>query len=326
MRPGLTALLCLPCLLLAAVSASALETDLQLGQSSFKFLKSPLSPRSTALGGSGAALGDGVGEAEVNPAAPARSGAALVLGQEYPPQQFGTTGSHISWSLPWGPRRIVLHTRYLGFEKIPGWDDDNNSTTAYGAYTLKLQGGLAGNNLGFGWGAGLAFAQNSVAEATYGAALVNAGLQRAFRGGLSGLSAGASVMNADLWTGSNKPAGEPVSAPLTLQGGLAYTRALKTGSGLGHMLGTSVRLSAAADARKVNDEDLVFPVGVEAGIGEGLVKDGMLFLRAGYPVADPDNGLTLGLGVQWSRFGFSYAYKGHSTLSGGHGWALEIRD
>jgi hypothetical protein len=92
------------------------------------------------------------------------------------------------------------------------------------------------------------------------------------------------------------------------------------------VLGSSVRLAAAADARKVNDEDPVFPVGLEAGIGEGLVKDGMLFLRAGYPIADPDNGLSLGLGLRWSRFGFSYAYKGHSTLSGGHGWTLEIRD
>src|SRR5690606_34619399 len=117
-------------------------------------------------------------------------------------------------------------------------------TTAYGAYTLKLQGGMAGTALGFGWGAGVAFAQNNVAEATYGAALVNAGVQRALFGGLS---AGASVMNADIWTGSNKVNGEDVSAPLTLQGGLAYTRPVKTGRGLAHVLGTRVRLSAAAD-------------------------------------------------------------------------------
>jgi hypothetical protein len=292
---------------IALAPAHALDTGLQLGESSFKFLKLPLSPRSTALGGAGAGLVEGAGEAELNPAAAGRGGGALTLGQEYPPQEFGTTASHLSWSLPWGEKRITLNTRYLGFDKIPGWDASNTSTTAYDAYTLKLQAGLAGKALGFAYGVSAAYAQNNIAEATYSAGLLNGGLWRDLG---HGVSAGAAVMNADFWTASSKPDGEKPAAPLILQAGLGYVRPLRPG----------MRLAVAADVRKVNDEDLVFPAGAEL-----MVMDA-LFIRAGYPIGDPDNGIGLGFGLKWSRFGFNYAYKGHSALSGGHSWTLEIRD
>ncbi|MCD6024540.1 MAG: hypothetical protein K0Q91_1456 [Fibrobacteria bacterium] len=299
------ALFALAALLPRAVGA--LDTGLQLGGSSFKFLKLPLSPRATAMGGAGTGLVEGAGESELNPAAAALGPGALILGQEYPPQEFGTTASHLSWSLPWGERRITLNTRYLGFDKIPGWDGSGNATTSYDAYTLKLQAGLAGKALGFAYGVSAAYAQNNIAEATYSAGLVNAGLWRELRWGLS---AGASVMNADFWTGSSKSNGEKPAAPAIFQAGLGYVRPLRPG----------MRVAAAVDARKVNDEEIVFPVGVEMMFLDAL------FARAGYPVGDPDNGFGLGIGLKWSRFSFHYAYKGHSQLSGGHGWTLEIRD
>ncbi len=288
-------------------SGFALETGLELGQSSFKFLKLSLSPRSVAMGGAGAGLVEGAGEAELNPAAAGRGGGALVLGQEYPPQEFGTTASHLSWSLPWGDKRVTLNTRYLGFDKIPGWDATGASTTSYDAFTLKVQAGLAGQALGFAYGVSAAYAQNNIAEATYSAALVNAGLWRDLG---YGLSAGAAVMNADFWTASSKPGGEKPLPPVIFQAGLGYVRPLRPG----------MRVAAALDARKVNDEDLVFPAGAEL-----MVMDA-LFIRAGYPFGDSDNGLGLGFGLKWTRFGFNYAYKGHSELSGGHSWTLEIRD
>jgi hypothetical protein len=312
----------LPLLAAACGPAFALDTDLQLGQSSFKFLKLSLSPRATAMGGAGTGLVEGAGESEINPAAAARGGGALVLGQEYPPQEFGTTASHLSWSLPWGDKRVTFNTRYLGFDKIPGWDASNTATTAYDAFTLKVQAGLAGQALGFAYGASLAYAQNNVAEATYAAGLLNLGLWREVG---YGFAAGASVMNADFWTASSKSGGEKPVAPLILQGGLGYTRDYKAGGGLARV-GSGVRVAGALDARKVNDEDLVFPAGLEVGLGEFGPKDNALFIRAGYPLGDRDNGLSLGFGLQWSRFGFNYAYKGHSALSGGHGWTLEIRD
>jgi hypothetical protein len=286
---------------------AAFDTGLQLGQSSFKFLKLPLSPRVTAMGGAGAGLAEGLGESEINPAAAARQGGALILGQEYPPQEFGTTASHLAWSLPWGPRRVTLNTRYLGFDKIPGWDASGASTTAYDAFTLKVQAGLAGQAIGFDYGVSAAYAQNNVAEASYSAGLLNAGLRRNLG---HGLSAGASVMNADFWTATSKPDGEKPVAPLTLQAGLGYVRPLRSG----------MRLAVAADVRKVNDEDFVLPVGAEVMFMDAL------FVRGGYPVGDPDNGIGLGLGLRWSRFSFNYSYKNHAQLSGEHGWTLEIRD
>jgi hypothetical protein len=292
---------------LAPRAVHALDTDLQLGQSSFKFLKLSLSPRATAMGGAGAGLVEGAGESDLNPAAAGRAGGALTLGQEYPPQEFGTTASHLSWSLPWGDKRITLNTRYLGFDKIPGWDASGASTTAYDAYTLKLQAGLAGQAVGFSYGVSAAYAQNNVAEATYSAALLNAGLWRDVG---HGFSVGASMMTADFWTASSKPDGEKPVAPVTFQAGLGYVRPLRPG----------MRIAGAIDVRKVNDEDVVLPAGAE------LMLMDALFIRAGYPFGDPDNGIGLGLGLKWSRFGFNYAYKGHSALSGGHGWTLEIRD
>jgi hypothetical protein len=293
--------------LLSARPAHALDTDLQLGQSSFKFLKLSLSPRAAAMGGAGTGLVERAGESDLNPAAAGRGGAALTVGQDYPPQEFGTTASHLSWSLPWGEKRITLNTRYLGFDKIPGWDESNTSTTAYDAYTLKLQAGLAGQALGFAYGVSLAYAQNNVAEATYSAGLLNAGLWRDLG---AGLSAGASVMNADFWTASSKPDGEKPSAPLILQGGVGYVRPLRPG----------MRAAVALDVRKVNDEGVVFPAGMEL-----MLKDA-LYIRAGYPIGDPDNGIGLGFGLKWSRFGFNYAYNSHAQLSGSHSWTLEVRD
>jgi hypothetical protein len=293
-------------------AAARAQGDLDLGTSSYQFLKLPLAPRVVAMGGAGVALAEGPAEAEINPAAAARAGGALVVGQEYPAAEFGTSASHISWNLPWGTRRVAVHARYLGFDDIPGWDDDNNATTPYQAHTIKLQAGLAGSRLGFDWGAGAAWARNNVADASYSALLMNAGLRRglAAKGLLSGFSAGAAVMNLPLWAGESQSAAEPVEPPTILQAGLGYTRALRA----------DTRLALVLDARKVGDDEAVFPVGAEVTYLEALS------LRAGYPLADPDNGIALGVGLRWSRFGFHYAYKGHSTLSGGHGWVLEIRD
>lgn len=312
-RPSILTSFSAALLCLSAVSTVRAQEGLDLGASSFQFLKLSLSPRATAMGGAGVALAANLGEAELNPAAGAfgardgRSGSAITLGQEYPPQEFGTSASHVSWNLPWDRRRVMLHARYLGFDNIPGFDDDNNATTAYKAHTLKLQAGLAGHDFGFDWGGSAAYARNNIADVSYSAYLANAGLRRDLP---MGLSAGASVTNATLWAAQTRETGETVEAPLILQAGLGYTRPLRPGS----------RVAFAIDARRVADETTVFPVGAEYQFMDAL------FIRAGYPLGDADNGIALGFGLQWSRFGFNYAYKRHETLSGSHGWTLEIRD
>ncbi len=273
----------------------------------FQFLKLPLAPRIVAMGGAGAALARGAGEAEANPAAAARAGGSLTLGQEYAPREFGANASHLSWGLPWARRRVTVHVRYLGFEDIPGWDDDDNATTPYGAHTLKGQAGLAGTDFGFDWGASLAYARNNIADASYSAGLANLGVRRDLPWNLS---VGAAATNLAFWTGRSHSALEDARPAAILRAGLGWTRDLRPGS----------RLALAADVVKTGEEDAVLPVGVE------YMAWGALFARAGFPIADPDNRITLGLGLKWSRFAFNYAYKGHSALSGGHGWTLEIGD
>lgn len=289
------------------LSLAQAQDGLDLGGPSFAFLRLPLSPRVTALGGAGAAVAEGPADAEVNPAAAMRDGGVLAVGQEYPSSEFGGNASHIGWSLPWRGHRILLHLRHLGFDPIPGFDDDNNSTTAYDAHTLKLQAGMATTRFGFDWGGSLGYARNHIASATYSAVVANAGVRRDLSGGFS---AGASVTHLAVWTGRSMDATESVEPPRTLRAGIGYARTVRPGSDV----------LVALDARVTGDEDAVFPLGVEYTYANTLT------VRAGYPLADPDNRLTLGVGLRWSRFGFQYAYRGHAELSGGHGWMLEIRD
>jgi hypothetical protein len=293
-------------LCISGALAQGVETDRGYGEASFQFLKLSMSPRSTALGGSGMALVDGIGDADLNPAAAARDSGALALGQGYPFLAFSATGSHIAWNLPWGKsRRILVQARYLGFDDIPGWDGLNQPTASYGAHTLKVQSGLAGKFRGLAYGVTAAYAQNHIADADYAIALVNAGL---WYGLPFGLALGVAGMNVDFWKSSEaETAG--VFPPTAVQAGLSYTRSLPAES----------KLSVALDARTRNDEQLSFPAGVEASWKETL------WLRVGYPFAEPEPSPSLGLGLRWSRFGFHYAYQGHAVLSGGHFWSLELR-
>ncbi len=283
----------------------ALVIDRPYGDASFQFLKLPLSPRSTALGGAGAALVDGIGDADLNPAAAARDSAAVELGQIYTPAAFSATGSQAGWDLPLGNRRLTLHARYLGFGNIPGYDGGDQATGAYGAYTLKLQGGLAGFFWGTAYGVSMAYAQNTIAEGNYATGMVNAGLQRNLPWGFA---VGAAVVNADFWTSAALD-GSQVFPPTSIQAGVSLTRDLSP----------RLRVSLAADARTRNDEEIAFPAGVEVSWND------VLWLRAGYPFAEPTAAFSAGMGLRWSRFGFNYAYQGNAVLTGGQFWALEIR-
>jgi len=234
----------------------ALEFDHGYGESSFKFLKLSLSPRSMALGGAGAALLDGIGDADLNPASAARDSGSLAMGQGYP-SQASAAGSHVAWNIPWQNRRITLHTRYLGYDDIPGYDGLGRPTAGYGAHTLKLQAGIAGTVFGFAYGVSTAFAQNNIADVDYGTGLLNAGIQRALPWGLS---AGLSVINADYWT-SSAVDGSILFPPTSIQAGLAYARSFPG----------EFRASLALDARTRNDEQLCFPAGIEAAWKETLM-------------------------------------------------------
>ena len=284
----------------------ALEIDRQYGEASFKFLKLPLSPRIVGLGGAGTALADGAGELDLNPAAPASDSGHLVVGRGYPFSEFQSTSSLITWSLPSSGYRILINARYLGFDNIPGYDEITRPTTPYGAHTLKAQAGLAGMFRQLAWGTTVNFAGNSIADANYATAMINAGVRYRI---LTGLHAGLSIINADFWDSQAMVAGNQDPFPPTaVQAGLAYS----------HAIGSSLIASLAADARSRNDEQLAWPMGAE------LIWRNAIIARVGFPLGEQEPGIAAGLGLHWSRFQFQYAYQSHATLGPGHFWTLDI--
>lgn len=296
----------------AALPARALETDHGPGESSFKFLKLPLSPRIVALGGAGAGLADDAASLDLNPAAAAADSGHLVAGRGYPFSEFQAASSHITWAIPMRSGfRLLVNARYLGFDKIEGWDETDASTSAYGAHTLKLQAGLAGAwGLGASgalqWGATLNYAGNSVASANYSTAMVNAGARYALP---FGLIVGASVLNADFWASKAKDAQNADPFPPTaVQVGLAWS----------HAFGPSWQAALAADARARNDEDAAFPAGAE------VTWRDMITVRGGFPFGEPEPGFSAGVGLHWSLFRFAYAFQSHAELGPGHYWSLDM--
>ena len=285
-------------------AASALQFDAPKGEASFGFLKLSLSPRSAALGGAGSALVDGIVDADLNPAAAIRDSGGIAAGQAYLNATSGR-GDFASWNIPVENYRVTVQIRYLGYDNLSGFDGLDRSTAGYGAHSLKLQLGTAGSLFGFNYGVSTSFAQNNIADATYGAGLLNMGLQRQLP---KGFSAGLSLMNADYWT-SKAQDGSAIIAPTILQGGLSYSRSLPA----------SILMSVALDARKRNDEDIAFPMGVEA------CWQNILSVRVGYPIAQQEASPTFGVGLNWSRYGFEYAYQGNAVTSTTQMWALEIR-
>ena len=293
--------------LCAVLPAAALETDRQYGEASFKFLKLPLAPRVVSLAGAGAALANDAGALDLNPAAGASDSGHLVLGKGYPFSEFQGNSSHITWSIPLASGyRVLLNARYLGFDDIEGWGERDDSTSAYGAHSMKLQAGLAGSFGKVMWGATVNYAGNGIASANYTTGMINLGLRYEL---LPGLMAGASAVNADFYDSKAMVAGNPDPFPPTaVQAGLAYTRGF----------GADWQVSLAADARARNDEDLAWPMGLEVGWRQ------MLFARAGFPVGEQEPGLAAGLGLRWSLFQFSYAFQSHATLGPGHFWSLDL--
>ncbi len=288
-------------------SVWSLETDKQFGEASFKFLKLPLAPRIAGMAGSGvAAILDASG-LDLNPAGAAAEGGLIVVGRGYPFAEFQSNSNFITWSLPIQSYRLLLNARYLGFNNIPGFLENNQSTTDYGAHTLKLQVGAAGVLKDVQWGLTGNFAQNNIAEANYATVMINGGLHYEV---WKGLSIGASGTNADIWTSKAQYTGNANPFPPTaLQAGLAYKQSLTS----------NLKVTGAVDARSRNDEELTWPIGLEMNWRD------CLYGRAGFPMGEQEPGIALGLGLRWDVFQFDYAFQSHETLSPAHYWSLGIK-
>jgi hypothetical protein len=277
------------------------------GEAGFQFLKLHMAPRTQALAGSGAALQKSSLEAgDINPASAVGDSGVLYLGQGWGPEETKSMTPNITWSLPAGRFSLFLGVRFLRFEELRGFDDDNKPKTNYGAHTFRIQAGLAGKNKSLSWGASLNYAEHSVAFARYRSYLLDLGFQyELFRG----LVLGAAANNADFHTSAPIYSGNEIFPPTVLRAGAAYTFSPVP----------VITVTAVLDARTRNDEKMNLPSGLEFGWQD------VLFLRTGYAFMEPETAQQFGAGVKWRPFVFDYAYKRHKTLGPGHNIALGIR-
>ncbi|MBF0431687.1 MAG: hypothetical protein HQK83_10435 [Fibrobacteria bacterium] len=300
----LCVILWLPALLYAVP-----QFGLQEGASSFQFLKKHASPRLVGLSGAGAALtGNALEATDLNPASAASDSAGVYLGTIYPYRETNSKMPVITWNIPYDQYRFYLSSRLLKFDKIRGFDSDDQFTGYYGAYNLKAQTGVAGRIRNFFWGVSCNFVEQSISVANYHSVMMDIGAQyHVFKG----LWAGMSATHIDIWTSSaydKKNYTDPI-APIAIQGGMAYQMNLPK------KLGAKVVI----DGLSRNDEDLIIPAGVELNWRE------VLFFRTGYEFLRQEVALTFGAGCKWNRFLFDYAMERHTSLSPGHYFSLGIR-
>lgn len=303
-----TAFLLSVCVLGLGSTSYALPTwNGEVGESSFQLLKLNLSPRTAALNGSGVSYSTSILEAtDLNPAAAYSARSGISLGQAYPFEQFEAKIPHVSTLFSVGPGKLFFSGRFLGFQDIRGFSEDDQNTTNYGAHTLKVQTGYAIEWHQVHFGIGLSYALNNIENHSFQTVIVDLGAQYTWK---YGLHIGGAVTNADLWT-SQASRGGTVYPPTTIQGGLGYARTWRK-----HFKGVLL-----LDVRKRNDEKVTIPMGLE------LVWRELLTGRLGYVLGNSHQelGLSFGGEVSWSGYRFEYAMATHKSLGPAHYITLSI--
>ncbi len=278
------------------------------GESSFQLLKLHLSPRVVALGGAGSALtGSALEATELNPASAYSDSNALYLAHFLNNKEFGAKTSALTWNLPLYSYKLFFHSRYIGFGDIDGHRADKSATlVAYGAHTLKVQTGLAGEYLNVQWGVAVSYVENNIAFANYRTVVGDVGL---LYSPFKNLWIGAGVNNGDIWTSSLLNEKEKKPIPPTIgRVGLAYL----------YSVTKEVSVRMVGDARTRNDEKLTFPLGAE------VICFDMITLRTGYPVLEPESAQDFGVAVKAKRFELDYSLQRHAALSPQHAFLLKI--
>jgi len=304
-------LLMIPGLLWAQSFENIFDFDRDRGSASFQMLKLEFDARVISLAGGGSALPGNTGSAtEVNPASASLDSVKLVASHGYPFKETGSQVSALTWNLPfWNltSHKFIFHYRYLGFDNIKGYSEEDEPLIGYSAHTYKIQSGMAGVYQKIVWGMLFSFVENNVSYAKYYTAVVDAGIQYH---ALTGLWVGASFNNGGIWTSKSiNPNNPQPFAPSVARAGVAYYAPLIQ----------SIQVIATADAKTRNDEKLHLPVGLE------LVYREVLSVRAGYPILLEEGYYTFGTGVNIGLFKLDYALKLHESLSPGHFWSLGLK-
>lgn len=279
------------CLAMAATSANASWFDLPSGGAGFKLLKLDASP--TSLGLSGAGVGAGGDDPIVNPATDSSQHSRLSAGYGATFQRLDGSLQQAAWLLPDGNWSWNALARFEGFDNLQGRDGEDRRTGTYSASSWALDAGLsiptpvAGMRAGATIGTGM----DMVADASSWALWLSMGLSYQTAG--SPWSAGLSVRNLGLGTTSGD---HRENLPLVVQTGVAWHQALG-----------SWTLVPMADLKMVADEDLQFPIGLEA-------RWSILSLRTGYVLGRDEFLPSLGLGLAWEGISVDVATGWHQAL------------
>jgi hypothetical protein len=292
---------------LSSVFAGFGNFDSQPDASGYKFLKLQLDPTSLSMGGVGAALSSSALRAtESNPASAAGAPKALYMGFGYPHLESSARTSHITWGFNILGQYGFFHSRFLGYDDIPGYTSLNESTGSYSSHTISAKLGLAGAVNKFKWGMALSFVEQNIEAFNYHTFLADAGVQYE---PLQGLWLGAAMTHLNIWSSKAHVGGNTAPfPPTTARAGVSYTRVIK-----GPFKGT-----LSLDGRTRNDEELNYPVG-----GELIWRD-IISLRLGYPVLERGAAVSPGMGIKWRSISFDYNLHRHDVLSPGHYFQLKV--
>ncbi len=280
-------------------------------ESGFAFLRSPVSARSAALGGSGTAFLEGAAAYYSNPAgvAPADAratsstpwGLAGEAAFTHHEAGAGLRRESLVAVGAKGPQAVALSFSSLYSESIELRDEVGLLQGHYGLTDLAV-GATYAAHFGHGWRGGLAasFVDESFAGSRANTWKFDVGVRHDL-GALPGLQLGGSLLHlgaASHFT-VDGVRGDPVSLPTTAQLGAAY-----------HVrLSPKASLLVTAEGHKAKDDNATGHFG-------GEFSYDLLALRAGYRAAVDVGQVAAGVGVHAGRFQLDYAF---STLGEGLG-------
>ena len=287
-------------LLCFLVGIFGISDSFAIGEAGAQFLKIGVGSKACAMGEAFVALADDPSAIYWNPAGLSQIKSTQILGMH----SFwleDMSCQYLSSVFVTGYGNLGVAISYSSSGDIPGYNEDFQETGTYTAYDAA--GTFAYANVFkdvISYGIGLKLIQQKIEEESATGFAVDLGLLHKMRA-IEGLSIGLALQNLGPKIKFIEKA-EPL--PITLKGGLAYTRGAFT---------------LVGDLNKPNDNDLRVNVGGEFVIAE------ILALRAGYETrSELDDTFTAGVGIGWKKIGIGYAYVPHKEVNDTHRISLKI--
>ncbi|MFH0919039.1 MAG: PorV/PorQ family protein [Fibrobacterota bacterium] len=294
-------------LLLLPVLAAHAGLIHEPGETVLPLMKMPLSVRTQAMGGAGAAAVNDGAYASVNPAGIlALSSDAVFL--EHANYLQGGRIEYLNATLRYGPVPAGVTLQYTDYGSAPLTTDgsDFNTDNTFHTYdaVATLSSGFTFRQVRFG--AGLkAFRHSLFTESMSGAALDIGAL---WDTPLAGVTAGAALLNLGL---AEKVGDTRYPLTTLLRAGAAYSR----------LVSDRLAVNAALDVNAANDGTLAFPLGAE-------VRWNGLCMRGGYHFLHDTQSFSAGAGFSFSRWTLDYGYlhfrEGLVTEGRPHSFALHM--